>query len=731
MYKVLFDNTLVCDSRIEELALIDPKVSLEENKAGSFSFKIPPAHPSYNAIQRKKTIVDVYRDNVLLFSGQCTKVTTDFYKQKSITCEGELSYLNDSIQRPARYQGATVRGLLEAFIANHNAQVEESKQFQVGVVTVEDSNDYISCYTNMESTLKCIKEDLVDDLGGIVRIRHKGKVRYIDYLAEAPNTSSQTIRLGENLSDFKSNIDSADIATAIIPLGAKLEESAVEGLETRLTIANINDGLDYVHNAEAVEAFGWIYKTVEFDAVTTPEALKRKGEKYLQEVQFENVVIEAKAVDLHLVDKDIEQFMLSDNIPVVSAPHGLNRHFRLTKQVLNLNSPEKDTITLGKSERVPLSAKSNQVSAEIKKLADSITPGSTILNQAIANATALITSAMGGYVVKTNNELLIMDTNDIKTAKKVWRWNINGLGYSSTGYDGEYATAITMDGKILADFIQGAVVQADSVVSRNEDGAFSMVEEGYILFGNDNTTCGAVGYGTHKGTIKASTLRTYQDLLILGQKEVGWYYINPNNAELTDKNYTENHYFKGNARVETDLVVNKLLQSNDLIVLSLMQTKDLTATGKVQAADVVANSLLQGDNLIIFSLIQAKGDVEVDGNVKSATAETGELTATNINVTGNVYAAEAGLTQAVIAGLTQTKQLIVQSYLQAKGEIIASDKITATGNITSEGDIEAANMVKGETLVCNKMGINGGVAQPIDWVWDGNLGRYVLCTVTE
>ncbi len=715
MYKVLFDNTLVCDSRVEELALIEPKVTLEENKAGSFVFKMPPTHPFYSALQRKKTIVDVYRDNVLLFSGQCTKVTTDFYKQKNITCEGELSYLNDSIQRPARYQGETVRGLLEAFIANHNAQVEESKQFQVGVVTVEDSNDYISCYTNMESTLKCIKEDLVDDLGGIIRIRRKGKVKYIDYLAEAPNTCAQEIRLGENLLDFSSNIDSTDIATAIIPLGAKLEESSVEGLETRLTIASINDGLDYVHNAEAVEIYGWIYKTVEFDAVTTPEALKRKGEQYLQEVQFENVVIEAKAVDLHLVDKDIEQFKLSDNIPVVSAPHGLNRHFRLTKQTLNLNSPEKDTITLGKSERVPLSAKSNQVSAEVKKLADSITPSSTILNQAIANATALITSAMGGYVVKTHNELLIMDTDSIETAQKVWRWNINGLGYSSTGYNGEYATAITMDGKILAEFIQGAVVQADSVVSKNENGVFTRVEEGYIGFGADGTAYGAMGYSTHKDTLKGIAFRTYQDFISFGERDgTGWYHINPNGVEMLDNNYTENHYFKGDARFEgkaiaenltaNDWIQGKNVQANENFYAKYAEISEKLTAAIANIVDLVVSNTLQAVN------IAASGDITADGNI---------------------YAAEAGLTNAVIAGLLQTNQLIAKSHLQVKGEIIASNNVTATGNITSEGDIEAGNMLKGETLVCNSMSINGSVAQPVDWVWDGNLGRYVLCTVTE
>lgn len=478
-YRAYCDGALMYDTRIEELALINPVLNLEENKAGSFSFLMPPEHSSYNLIKKRKSLIDVYQNNEWLWSGVCIKDGDDFYKQKNIYCEGELTFLNDSIQRPARYQGITVRGLLEAYIANHNAQVEEAKQFTVGVVTVTDPNDSLYCYTNMENTMKAIKEDLIDDLGGFLRTRHENGVKYIDYLADSPNTNSQVIKIGRNLMDFTSNTDSSEIATAIIPLGAKLEESTVEGLETRLTIESVNDGLDYVYSQEAVNTYGWIFKTVTWDDVTTPEALKRKGEQYLSDIQFENMVIEAKAVDLHLTDKEIERFKVSDNIRVLSAPHGLDRFFRLTKLSIPLNNPVGSPITLGKNEKVTLSAKSNQASEEIKKAIEKIVPSSDILKQAAENATNLIATAMGGYIVKTENELLIMDTNDTKTATKVWRWNINGLGYSANGYAGPYELAMTMDGSIVADFIKvgtlsgdlikGGTISASKILSTNKE----------------------------------------------------------------------------------------------------------------------------------------------------------------------------------------------------------------------------------------------------------------------
>ena len=94
----------------------------------------------------------------------------------------------------------------------------------------------------------------------------------------------------------------------------------------------------------------------------------------------------------------------------------------------------------------------------------------SVMAEAIANATALITGNLGGYVIlhDTNNdgepdEILIMNTADINTATKVWRWNKNGLGYSSNGYAGTYGLAMTADGAIVADFITTGTLTANII----------------------------------------------------------------------------------------------------------------------------------------------------------------------------------------------------------------------------------------------------------------------------
>lgn len=93
---------------------------------------------------------------------------------------------------------------------------------------------------------------------------------------------------------------------------------------------------------------------------------------------------------------------------------------------------------------------------------------SRIVQEAVENATDWITNGEGNVVIKKNasgqaTEILIMDTADITTATKVWRWNSGGLGYSSNGYAGPYTTAITQDGAIVANFITAGVLSGDLI----------------------------------------------------------------------------------------------------------------------------------------------------------------------------------------------------------------------------------------------------------------------------
>lgn len=471
MYRVFYNNTLIADSRIEELAIINPEVSLKVNCAGTFTFTMPSNHPYYDLIQKKVGLIKVFRDEEQIFEGDCVRTTVDFFKQKKFECEGDLAFLNDTFLRPGRVEDLTSRQLLERYIASHNAFVSAEKRFTVGQVTAHDSNDSISCYTNYNSTMTEIKEDLIDDIGGFLRVRHENNIRYLDYLAASPRTNSQIIRLGENLIDLSVGLDTEELATVIIPLGETLDTQSIPGLDERLTIKTAAAdsmhpaGTDYVYSQTAVSSFGWIEKVVEWNDVTEVSNLLSKGKKYLQETQFENLVIKAKAIDLGITSEELQKFRLLDMIRIISEPHGLDRYFMLSEMKINLNNPEQDTVTLGIEEFNSLTAKSSSANAAIMKQIEQM-PTSNAVKSAIDNATALLTGAEGGYVVTVRNndgqpvEVRIQDA--LNNPTKIWRWNQNGFGYSNDGGQ-TYGLAMTMDGSIVADYVTSGTMSANRI----------------------------------------------------------------------------------------------------------------------------------------------------------------------------------------------------------------------------------------------------------------------------
>jgi hypothetical protein len=123
----------------------------------------------------------------------------------------------------------------------------------------------------------------------------------------------------------------------------------------------------------------------------------------------------------------------------------------------------------------------------------------SVVQSAIDRATNLITGVSGGYVVIHQDEdgkpyeILIMDNEDIDQAVHVWRWNQSGWGYSSTGYNGTYTLAATLDGGIVADFIKAGTITGIAI--NNGNGTFSVDSSGNVTASNVNITGGALDIG--------------------------------------------------------------------------------------------------------------------------------------------------------------------------------------------------------------------------------------------
>ena len=473
MYEVYLDGRILDYPGDEECVILEPKLDLALNDAGSFEFLLPPSNPEYGSILNKKSMVQVLKDGEEIFNGEVIECEKDADSLEECFAVGELAFLSSSIQPQAVYHDLSPRQMLDAWLNIHNTQVEERKKFYTGIVTIHDSNDSIYRFTDRESTLDAIREKLVKKLGGYLRIRKSGGKRYLDWISleQYGKYSSQPIEFGENLLDYAENLSAADVATAIIPLGARLDESPIEGLEGYTDITSVNNGKDYLYIPGAVERFGWNRKVVKWKDVTLPENLKEKGEEWLRDNQYEAMVLDIRALDLSMIDpEEYEDFRLGDRIHAYAEPYGMDRVFPVQSMRIFLHEPSKNKLLLG-DKQIKTYTKheadtQKQINAEEEENRRITTDW---MKSAVDNLTQMMTGSEGGYKIEEYDDekhwlrTLIMDAPDKEHAQNVLQFNKYGIGGSHNGFNGPYTVGMTLDGTIIGERIKAGSVQAEAL----------------------------------------------------------------------------------------------------------------------------------------------------------------------------------------------------------------------------------------------------------------------------
>ena len=349
MYAIYVDGQLLYSTAIvgEESIVLSPKLSLDVDAAGSLSFVLPPGNRMYNSIRKMKSIITVEQDGEQIFRGRVLDDEVDFYKQKTVYCEGERSFLLDSVQRPYEFSGI-VRDLFKKYISNHNTMVEAERQFTVGTIDAVSADETLSIENeSYSSTSSEIENKLLNAYGGYLRTRTVGTKHYIDWVENYGGTSSQAIEFSVNLLDLKDKIDAGDVFTVLIPLGAS--ELNDEGEYTDpLTVASVNGGKDYIQDDDAIALFGKIWRTRTWSQEDNATELLEKGREYLETGVAINTIT-LKAVDWHFVDSNTERIKLGDKVRILSNPHGVDKTTICAQLDIDLINPEKTTYTFGEA----------------------------------------------------------------------------------------------------------------------------------------------------------------------------------------------------------------------------------------------------------------------------------------------------------------------------------------------------------------------------------------------
>ncbi|HIR00522.1 MAG TPA: phage tail protein [Candidatus Scybalocola faecavium] len=499
------EETYILQVNDEALAVSEAQIQEDLNAVPALSFKIPQNNPGYDHLKKLESEVvamDMDSQNEV-FRGRCLNDDSDFYNTKTVTCEGCLAYLLD-VQYPPYVHTGSVAVFLGDLLDYYNSRVTDKQKIELGNVTVVDPNDYIRRESeDYDSIYNIIQNKLIQSLDGWIQIRRVNGKNYLDYLADYYE-SDQVIRFGENLLDLNQHIKGESIKTVIIPRGAENEETG-----ERLSIASVNNGLDYIKDDDLVAAYGWIEAVVDWDDVTDPSNLLKKAQDYLKDCRNMEITIELSAVDARLLGLDVRRLQPGMLVQVISEPHHLNEKFLCSSKTTNLLDPSQDKVVLGTTmEGFTQSIKRDQMASDEKiesvnkTLSQEIQQSRDEFKEAIENASGLyetkVTQPDGSVITYYH------DKKNLEDSQILMVFNTAGFGISSDGgqnwygmqVDGDFianiltATGVKAEwvrtGTMLADRIKGGTLELGGV--NNGNGVIRVIDaSGNVLVTIDNT----------------------------------------------------------------------------------------------------------------------------------------------------------------------------------------------------------------------------------------------------
>lgn len=508
----------------------------------SLTFDIPPKHDSYPRIAEEARITDGQNRYIVKDIDECSTVSTvvcdldmDDWKENLYptfrTTDKYLSEVLDQI-KPAGWK------IINAGVSSKRATVEASEGDPLENVTpydllgrISEVYEVVFQYNTIDRELTVIDPTLFQVSG--------------EYLMEKLNLKS--IKYTGNTQDF----------------ATRLYAQGKEGL----TFADINDGKDYVEDlsySNRVISVGW-----KDDRYTVKENLLKAAKEKLKKLAFPVRSYECSVLDLAKLHPEYTflSFALFRVVTLVDK----RRKTRVDHQIVEYreypDAPEKNVVTL--SSTVPkIQNTIDQIKVDIVEQDNTVRSD---MQEAIENATDLITGAKGGNVKVTikngkPTEILIMDTDDVNTCKRVWRWNISGFGYSDNGINGPYTTAITMDGRIVADFItagtmsaniiRGGVLQSQNGMLRFDLNNANMSvynASGQLILRFNNTGLHFYDNGTYIGKIGTNKWRTQPDIkgLVFDLDTDGGFLSWAKRVNPSDDFYTTMLYFFPDDRIDS------------------------------------------------------------------------------------------------------------------------------------------------------------------------------------
>lgn len=474
MYTATYGGEPLYDPRDPGLLLEDQECSCALNECGCYRFTVPPGHPLNGAFEpmSKRREVALLWDGEEVFRGRAVSVERDMLGFEAVECEGERAYLNDVALPP--YDSEEVApgapdGLFAWMVGAYNAKVPEGDRFHVGRNDgwALASGPFSASSTACESVWEGVRSKLLEPLGGSVRVRREGGVRWLDWLADGGEAASQRIEFGENLLDYLRRVDGSGLCTRVVPRSTYQAEVPVVDEETgepqedaegnprtrtetfEADIASAPDrplaaGFakvgDAVVNVGLEGRVGVIERAASWDGVSDPEELVALALSECRRSALGDT-LELRAVDLSLLGA-AERIRLGDYVRVTSAPHGLDEFFLCREVSFLPGDPERDSFTLGSAQATLTDQQRARIAALNESIGARVEAAEAIAKAASGSAAAAVEKADSAVEeAKKASEASEQARADASEADRLAREAAAAAGRAQSAADGASALA--------------------------------------------------------------------------------------------------------------------------------------------------------------------------------------------------------------------------------------------------------------------------------------------------
>ena len=370
--------------------VLSGNISEELNAVNTFEFSVGLDNVIYSDVEPITGMVQVINsfDGAEVFYGRILKPkgemsTKGLFSQRYIA-EDSMSYFNDSTQP---YMKIANNGLLDFFtkiINNHNSQVEPHKQFKIGAVTMTTDTDLPYRYIGYQTTFETLRDRVINQIGGYLRIRRTANGLYIDWLNTIGRASNSPIELGVNIKSATRETSFENVITRLVPLGADLgivdpdaENDRSNSIKERLTISTVNSGKLYLEDSQLLTQFGIIQKPMDWAEIDDATILKQRGQQFLDNQRAILTTWEISAIERSLIDSRFEKYEVGNSHPIINAPMAGVERLQIIEKTTDILNPQAVGLKIG-ANQTTLSAYYNQVREAQKSIENVIRPQPTI-----------------------------------------------------------------------------------------------------------------------------------------------------------------------------------------------------------------------------------------------------------------------------------------------------------------------------------------------------------------